>query len=105
MRQDESSAEKSVVAGGTGDVDRHPLAVVSHVLTSIAITLSAVAAGLIFVGSFLHSGPPFIAGVLTVLASTTLEIRSKFLASRAAAAVSRLNATDQEGTRDARTYE
>lgn len=100
MMRDDSSVGTSAVAGVAGDVDRHPLAVVSHVLTSIAITMCAVAVGLIFVGSLLHSAQPFIAGVLTILAGITLELRSKYLASRAAAA-SRLNATDQEATRDA----
>lgn len=98
MMRDDSSAGTSAVAGVVGDVDRHPLAVVSHVLTSFAITLCAVAVGLIFVGSLLHSAPPFIAGVLTILAGITLELRSKYLAFRAADAVRRLSATDQEVT-------
>ncbi|SHX98682.1 Uncharacterised protein [Mycobacteroides abscessus subsp. abscessus] len=101
MMRDDSSVGTYAVAGVVGDVDRHPLAVVSHVLTSFAITLCAVAVGLIFVGSFLHNAPPFIAGVLTMLAGITLELRSKYLASRATIAVSRLNATDQEATRGA----
>lgn len=86
MIQDSSEA-MSPAANVAGEVDRHPLALVAHVLTSIAITALALAVGLVFVGALLNSTPTFIAGWLTLLAGVTLELRAKALGLRAMEAV------------------
>lgn len=72
-----------------GSIDRHPLAVVAHVFTSIAIMICVVAAGLSSIGALVHNGSALLAGVLALAAGITLELRSQVLARRAWADVGR----------------
>lgn len=62
-----------------GDAERHPITVVAHVLTSIAMAMCAVAVGLILLGALLQNAPAFLSGAVTLVAGVTLELRAKAL--------------------------
>ena len=88
MKSIETVGGAALSAETRSRVDCHPLGVVAHVFTSIAVTVCVVAAGLMVVGAVLHSDPTFAAGAVVLLAGITLELRSQTLAHRALSAIS-----------------